>query len=407
MIDPNPQVPTTPYRPQGFVAATTAVQQKESTELAVSGTMSYPDMAYLWSSLFKVGVVTTPAGATTARRWTFSPGSTAPDTFQSYTIEKGTAAAGAERITGCVVNDLSLRWTDRDAALTGNMMGQQTQEQITVTGSPTDIPAVPVDPKSVSIYVGTGFSTNNVQTVTLSVTGGAATGGTFTLTFENQTTTPLAFNASAATVQAALAALTNLGGNVTVAGGPAPSAAFTLTFSGVLAGVNATLVTANGAALTGPGAPYANPTVTNTTPGSMTKLLRCLSCDFAISARYLFPFTLNDADPSWSFAVQQGVEASRATVILEHDSVSAGYMANLRARTTLYAKIIARGAPIETVGGVVFPYALTLTYPFKFVDPSRQDTNGVYTSTFPMVPLYDPTFGGWLTTTVDTGFASL
>lgn len=55
------------------------------------------------------------------------------------------------------------------------------------------------------------------------------TGGTYTLTFGAQTTTPLAHNASTATVQAALAALTNIGaGNVTVTGTPT---SYTVTFS--------------------------------------------------------------------------------------------------------------------------------------------------------------------------------
>ena len=38
-----------------------------------------------------------------------------------------------------------------------------------------------------------------------------ATGGTFTLTFNGQTTAPLAFNATAAQIEAALEALSNLG----------------------------------------------------------------------------------------------------------------------------------------------------------------------------------------------------
>jgi hypothetical protein len=73
--------------------------------------------------------------------------------------------------------------------------------------------------------------TSEVQTATI---GGTPTGGTFTLTLAGQTTTAIAFNATAATVQAALAALSNVGtGNVTVtgsAGGP-----YTITFGGVLA----------------------------------------------------------------------------------------------------------------------------------------------------------------------------
>ena len=42
-----------------------------------------------------------------------------------------------------------------------------------------------------------------------------ATGGTFTLTFNGQTTAPLAFNATAAQIEAALEALSNIGaGNI-------------------------------------------------------------------------------------------------------------------------------------------------------------------------------------------------
>jgi hypothetical protein len=73
---------------------------------------------------------------------------------------------------------------------------------------------------------------NDVQTLTVT-----ATGGTYALTVEEpignqQKTAPIAFNASAATIQAALAALSNVGsGNVTVTGtGP-----FTITFVGALA----------------------------------------------------------------------------------------------------------------------------------------------------------------------------
>ncbi len=42
------------------------------------------------------------------------------------------------------------------------------------------------------------------------VSTGGATGGTFTLTFSGQTTTALAYNATAAQVQAALEALSNI-----------------------------------------------------------------------------------------------------------------------------------------------------------------------------------------------------
>jgi hypothetical protein len=93
------------------------------------------------------------------------------------------------------------------------------------------------------------FSVAN-GTQTAAVTG-APTGGTFTLTYGAQTTTGLAYNASAAAVQTALEALSNLApGDVTVtgnAGGP-----YTIIFSpAYLSGATATNVTASGTSLTG------------------------------------------------------------------------------------------------------------------------------------------------------------
>ncbi|WP_280393054.1 hypothetical protein [Nocardia wallacei] len=89
-------------------------------------------------------------------------------------------------------------------------------------------------------------NTNEVQTVT--VTGGP-TGGTFTLTYSGQTTSAIAYNASASTVQTAIAALSNVGsGNVAVTGsngGP-----YTVTFQGTLGSKNVAQMTAT-SSLTG------------------------------------------------------------------------------------------------------------------------------------------------------------
>ncbi|MFF1298150.1 MULTISPECIES: hypothetical protein [unclassified Streptomyces] len=75
---------------------------------------------------------------------------------------------------------------------------------------------------------------NEVQTLTVT---GSPTGGTFTITWSGQTTTALAYNATAAQVQAALEALSNIApGDVVVtgnAGGP-----WTLTWGGTQLGEN-------------------------------------------------------------------------------------------------------------------------------------------------------------------------
>lgn len=98
-----------------------------------------------------------------------------------------------------------------------------------------------------SLFVATAV--NEIQTVTIT---GSPTGGTFTLTFNGQTTATIAWNAAASAVQTALAALSTVGtGNVAVTGGPGPATPYTVTFIGALAGTNVPQMTASGAGLTG------------------------------------------------------------------------------------------------------------------------------------------------------------
>ncbi len=87
--------------------------------------------------------------------------------------------------------------------------------------------------------------TDEVQTVTIT---GTPTGGTFTLTYAGQTTAAIAYNATAATVKAALAALDNLHAeDITVTGGPGPGTAYVVTFGGgEVDGVNVAQMTSTG-----------------------------------------------------------------------------------------------------------------------------------------------------------------
>lgn len=86
---------------------------------------------------------------------------------------------------------------------------------------------------------------DEVQTITIN-----ATSGTFTLTYAGQTTSALAFDAAAATVQTALRALSTIGsGNCTVtgsAGGP-----YTVTFTGTLADTDTSAITSDATSLAG------------------------------------------------------------------------------------------------------------------------------------------------------------
>lgn len=92
-----------------------------------------------------------------------------------------------------------------------------------------------------------GAGTSEVQTVSL----GAATAGSFTLTFQGETTAPIQWNATAAQVQTALEALGSITpGDVTASGGPLPGVV-TLTFGGAYAGMDVPALTGTATGLTG------------------------------------------------------------------------------------------------------------------------------------------------------------
>lgn len=104
---------------------------------------------------------------------------------------------------------------------------------------------------------------DDVQTITIT---GTPTGGTFTLTLDGQTTSPLAFSASAGAVQAALEALTNIGtGNVLCSGGALPGSGVVCTFRAGMAFRPVDLMTSTDS-FTGGTAPASH--VAHTTPGT-------------------------------------------------------------------------------------------------------------------------------------------
>jgi hypothetical protein len=88
-------------------------------------------------------------------------------------------------------------------------------------------------------------STDEVQSLTID-----AAGGTYTITYSGQTTAAIAWNASAAAVQSALEALSNLApGDIVVTG--ANGGPYTITFGGTLADTNVAQMTTDAALLTG------------------------------------------------------------------------------------------------------------------------------------------------------------
>jgi hypothetical protein len=81
------------------------------------------------------------------------------------------------------------------------------------------------------------YDSGSSEVQSIIATGGTV--GTFTITVAGETTAAIEFDATAAEVQAALEALSNVNvGDIVVAGGPLPETAVTLTYQGQFAGEN-------------------------------------------------------------------------------------------------------------------------------------------------------------------------
>ncbi len=114
---------------------------------------------------------------------------------------------------------------------------------------------------------------SDVQTLSVS---GTPTGGTFTLTFGGQTTATIPYNATAAQVQSALAALSSIGaGNVACTGGPLPGTNVVVTFTGTRAFQPQSVIGVGTNSLTGGTTPA--PAVAHTTTGGLANDVQTLS----------------------------------------------------------------------------------------------------------------------------------
>jgi hypothetical protein len=129
---------------------------------------------------------------------------------------------------------------------------------------------------------------NEIQTVSLT---GLPTGGTFTLTFEGQTTAPIPYNATADQVRVALENLSTIGqGNIAASLGPVDTGLVSLTFQRALGETDVPQITGDGSGLITPpgltGGVFTS-TVANGVAGNITSDPNQLSVGFDAKVRVI------------------------------------------------------------------------------------------------------------------------
>jgi len=182
----------------------------------------------------------------------------------SYTTDNGTTATESTRIA-----DLD-QYTGALNSGAITFSGYKPDGTSLASASPPVNLTMPVNANTTLGDVITWLNTNEgtaavneVQTVSIT---GSPTGGTFTLNYGGQTTAPIAYDATAAEVDAALEALSNIGaGGVSCTGGDLPDTPVVVEFTGALAGQDVALMTIDDSGLTGGTSPAGS--VAETTGG--------------------------------------------------------------------------------------------------------------------------------------------
>ena len=150
------------------------------------------------------------------------------------TIESGqvfTATIGTKVISYTVPSGGTASTVAAAIVSLWNLSGIPEFEEVTAADNGDGSFTLTSDTEGVPFVVTTVIgSSNEKQLITLA---NSPTGGTFTLTYSGQTTGNIAYNASAATVETALEALSNIGsGDATVTG--SDEGPYTVEFTGAL-----------------------------------------------------------------------------------------------------------------------------------------------------------------------------
>jgi len=152
-----PSVDINALRPTGTKYPVLQILGKEWAEADINGSAVYTELPYAFSSVISAPTVTaivdgaTPTGAT---RWVFNSNTYGDDAPKTLTVEQGSSFR-AHRLTHGIISEYNWEWSRDEIELGGTLLGRAIEDGVTLTGSPTILPQVPVRPAELSVYIDT------------------------------------------------------------------------------------------------------------------------------------------------------------------------------------------------------------------------------------------------------------
>ncbi len=150
-IEPSIKVDVSTFRPMGSKFVTVSALGKDWSEARISGRAVYDEIVYLLSGILGYAA---PAqqGASAAYKWTFVPAQSTEDAIKTFTVERGSADR-AGRFAYGLVNSFGLAIDRNGVEVSGSMLGRAYEDGVSLTADPTAIPAVPIEPTDVDVFI--------------------------------------------------------------------------------------------------------------------------------------------------------------------------------------------------------------------------------------------------------------
>lgn len=168
------------FAPSGNFFDTIAVPRQEWASGSLSGYPTYTEMAYVFSNAFGAGVVTTPASASTARKWTWDVSSTVAWTPKTWTIERGISGDTAEKAAYAVMSGLNLTFS-RTAApeIGGDLFARRLDYSASLSTGATTLSNVPILATQVDVYADAASGSIGTTKLTRAFNAGFSLSGLF------------------------------------------------------------------------------------------------------------------------------------------------------------------------------------------------------------------------------------
>lgn len=139
------------FRPDGRKYNTLAMTNQEWSTLAINGKGTYTEIIYLLAMMF--GDPSPASSGVAVKTRVYEALDTTLLTPKTMTIEKG-GSVRAQKIAGALLSDFDMSFSRKTGiSVTGNGFGRLFTDAITLTGSPADIPLVPIVGKHLDCYI--------------------------------------------------------------------------------------------------------------------------------------------------------------------------------------------------------------------------------------------------------------